>query len=416
MSSPTQLVCLITPGHLASTPRIVKEADALVEAGYLVHVVAGRHFGPVDPLDAEILGDARWQCTRVDYRGGAGALARKILRRLARRLVVHAPFATARVAARASHAEALHLGAVASGLPARLFVGHCLAGLPAAALAAHSRGVPYGFDAEDFHDAETEEVLNEPAERISAHVLQSRYLPGCSHLTAAAPLIGRRYEEAYHVRPRTVLNVFPRAQAPAAPVDADALIPGRPARIYWFSQTVGPGRGLEAVVSILGRMHTPTELHLRGFPAPGYAGRLQALAVSSGMKLPIRFLPPGAPGEMARLAAGADLGLSTEPSLPPNRDICLTNKIFVYLLAGLPQLLSNTAAQSAFAPEIGNAAILGDLSQPEAVARQLDEFFSDPDRVRAARAAAWELATRRFCWDVEKDKFLDSIRALVPLA
>jgi hypothetical protein len=414
MSPTPPLICLITPGHLASTPRIVKEADALVEAGYRVHVVSGRHYEPVDALDSDILGEARWQCTRVDYRGGAGALARKILRRFARRLVVHAPFATARIAARANHAEALHLGAVASSLPAGLFVGHCLAGLPAAAMAAISRRVPYGFDAEDFHDAETAEVLNKPVERISAHVLQSRYLGGCSHLTAASPMIGQKYDEAYQVSPRIVLNVFPRAQAPSAPVDVGTIVPFRPAKIYWFSQTVGPDRGLEAVVSIRGRMQTPTELHLRGFPAVGYAEHLQTLAVSSGMKLPICFLPPGPPGEMARLAAGADLGLSTEPSLPPNRDICLTNKIFIYLLAGLPQLLSNTAAQSAFAPELGAAAILGDLAQADAVARQLDEFFSDPTRIRAARAAAWDLAMRRFCWEVEKAKFLDSIRSVVP--
>jgi len=118
---------------------------------------------------------------------------------------------------------------------------------------------------------------------------------------------------------------------------------------------------------------------------------------------------------MVRLAAGADLGLSTEPSLPPNRDICLTNKIFVYLLGGIPQLLSSTAAQSALAPELGKAAILGNLDQPNAVALQLDDFFSDPARVRAARATAWERANFRFCWDIEKTQFLDSIKAVVPL-
>lgn len=415
MSDVRPLICLITPGHLASTPRLVKEADALLEAGYRVHVIAGRHYTPVDPLDADILGAARWKCTQVDYRGGPSALARKILRRFARLLVVHAPLATVRIAARANHSEALHLGRVAARLPARMFVGHCLPGLPAAALAARSSGAAYGFDAEDFHDAETESVLSEPAERLSAHVLQSRLLAGCSHLTAAAPLIGRRYEESYRVHPRTVLNVFPRAQAPSAPVEVGAVTPERPAQIYWFSQTVGPGRGLEAVTSVLGRMRTPTALHLRGFPASGYAERLQAHAVRVGMKHPIRFLPPGPPGEMARLAAGADLGLSTEPSFPENRDICLTNKIFVYLLAGIPQLLSNTAAQSAFAPEIGEAALLADLAQPEAVALQLDEFFSDPVRIHAARATAWDLATRRYCWDVEKARFLDSIQAVVPL-
>jgi len=44
MSASAPLICLLTPGHVASTPRLVKEADALVDAGYRVHVVAGRHF------------------------------------------------------------------------------------------------------------------------------------------------------------------------------------------------------------------------------------------------------------------------------------------------------------------------------------------------------------------------------------
>ena len=39
------------------------------------------------------------------------------------------------------------------------------------------------------------------------------------------------------------------------------------------------------------------------------------------------------------------MGLSLEESRPRNRDLCLTNKVFVYLLAGIPQLLSHTAAQ-----------------------------------------------------------------------
>jgi glycosyltransferase involved in cell wall biosynthesis len=414
MNSPTPLVCLITPGHLASTPRLVKEADALAEAGIRVRVIAGRHYSPADPLDADILGTAAWPCTRVDYRGGAGPFARKVLRRIARLLVVRAPFASGRIAARANHAETLHFARVAAEVPAQLFVGHGLPGLAAAAIAARTRGVAHGFDAEDFHDTETEAVQIDPAERISAHLLQTRFLAGCSHLTAAAPLIGRRYEEAYRVSPLTVLNVFPRSQAPSEPVDPGVVGPGRPAQVYWFSQTIGPGRGLDAVIAILARMRTPAVLSLRGFAAHGYAEHLQTVAARSGLKHPVSFLPPGPPGEMARLAAGADLGLSTEPSLPPNRDICLTNKIFVYLLAGIPQLLSNTSAQSALAPELGAAGLLADLSQTDSVARQLDEFFSNPTRIRAARAAAWELANRRFCWDVEKTRFLESIRAAIP--
>jgi hypothetical protein len=414
MSDTAPLICLVTPGHVASAPRVVKEADALVEAGYRVHVVAGRSFPGNDELDASILRKAKWQYTRVDYASGA-ALARKVARRVALKLVVHPQFANVAVAARANHTESLRLGTAAARTHARLYIGHCLAALPAASIAANFNGTPYGFDAEDFHDAETDTVLQNPGLLASTQILERNLLPGCVHLTAASPLIGLEYSKRYNVSPRTVLNVFPRSMAPEAPVDPGPISANRPARIYWFSQTIGPGRGLEEAVAILGLMRTPVELQLRGFPSPGYPERLNELAARAGLARPIRFLDPGEPDEMARLAASTDLGLSIEPREPLNKELCLANKIFVYLLAGIPQLLSDTTAQNALARELGEAAISADLLQAEATARRLDEFFSDPARVATARRKAWELATSRYCWDAEKSTYLDSVRSVVPL-
>jgi hypothetical protein len=134
-----------------------------------------------------------------------------------------------------------------------------------------------------------------------------------------------------------------------------------------------------------------------------------------GVTRPVRFLPAGPAAEMARLAATADLGLSTEESTPLNRDLCLTNKIFVYLLAGLPQLLSTTSAQRALAPALGSAALLSDLANPDATARVLDSYFADPGAIRASRQHAWTLARETYCWDVEQEKFLASVqRVLAP--
>jgi hypothetical protein len=343
-----------------------------------------------------------------------GAVARKVIRQFSRLLVVRTPFATVRIAAWANHAEAAHFGAVSSRIPADLYKGHCLPALPAAAMAARARSVKYGFDAEDFHNAETESILHDRAARRSVEVLQEHLLKGCSHLTAAAPLIGAKYAELYGVRPDTILNVFPRDEGPQAPIDPGPICDGRPARIYWFSQTIGPGRGLERVASILGRMRTPVELNLRGFSSDEYASQLQAHATRSGLIRPIRFLAPGLPREMAILAAGADLGLSTEDREPLNRDLCLTNKIFVYLLAGIPQLLSDTSAQRMLAPELGIAAILADLRRTDEVAKELDEFFGSAERIANSRRKAWDLAVGKYCWDLEKTKFLESIRSTVP--
>ena len=379
-----------------------------------MHVVAGSYSPPLDVLDREIFASAAWEHTAVNSQRGGAALGRKLLRRLLRRRAARKPFTAVRTAARIQNAEALHLGAVAARVPAQLYLGHCLPGLPAAAFAGRARGAPYGWDAEDFHDAETEDAIRDPVESAARRMIQSALLPGCIHFTAASPLIGRQYEQVYGVKPLTLLNVFPLAEAPSAPAEPGPISEQRPARLYWFSQTTGPGRGLEAMVAILGRMRVPAELHLRGLVAPDYAARLDSLAQQAGARRPIIYLPPGPAPEMARLASVCDLGLSTEESSPLNRDLCLTNKIFTYLLAGIPQLLSATAAQTALAPELGNAALPGDLSASEATARCLDEFFSDPARIADARRTARESARRRFCWDLEKAKLLESIQRHLP--
>ncbi len=410
MASNAPVVCLITPGHVASTPRLVKNADALAEAGYRVHVVSGRHFAPADALDDTLLARAKWSHTCVDFRSGWMAGMRKLLRYGARRALRFPSIASLRLAARAHHAETFHLARSAAVVPAQLYLGHCLAGLPAAAFAAAARGVGCGFDAEDFHDAEG--GMDE-TERIARRTLQTGLLSRARILTAASPLIAESYRETYGVRADPLLNVFPLSEAPTQPVEPTSTA-NRAARLYWFSQTIGPGRGLEQVIAITARMRMPTELYFRGFVSSNYASHLRALA-GPGRAGSLHFLAPAPPAEMVRLSADADLGLSTEEPQPLNRDLCLTNKIFVYLLAGLPQLLSHTRAQAALAPELGSAALLARLEDPLGTALQLDAFFSAPSRVAEARQTAWQLARQRFCWDIEKLRLLQRVAAVLPL-
>jgi hypothetical protein len=409
-------ICLITPGHVASTPRLVKSADALTEAGYRVHVVAGAPFPPADRLDAEILSTAKWGYTRVNTRTGASVLARKVLRKLARRRLLRSQSASTELAARVHFAESSHLARSAARVPARLFIGHSLPALHAAATAARMRGCAHGFDIEDFHDAETDEAIADPVELRARFLLQSKLLPACRPLTCAAPLIGKKYRESYKVDATTILNVFPLSQAPSGPTEAKIITDDHPAVFYWFSQTVGAGRGLENAIRVMGKMRTPTELHLRGFASDAYANRLRVAARDAGLRRPIKFLEPGSPNEMARLAATSDLGLSVEEGVPLNHDICLPNKVFIYLLAGIPQLLSNTAAQGAIASELQGAVILGNMTDTGQTAARIDAFFSNPQQVATARLSAWNLAKSRYCWDLEKISLVRLFNGVLPLS
>ena len=65
-------VCLVTPAHLASNPRLVKEADALHAAGYRTHVVAADLAESLRAMDQTILARARVDLHARGSRHAAG--------------------------------------------------------------------------------------------------------------------------------------------------------------------------------------------------------------------------------------------------------------------------------------------------------------------------------------------------------
>jgi glycosyltransferase involved in cell wall biosynthesis len=262
-----------------------------------------------------------------------------------------------------------------------------------------------GFDAEDFHSGE---VIDGPGEALRMKMVEAvegALLPSCSYLTAAAPLIAEGYVARYGVsRPTTILNVFPIDMAPKQiSVAASAML-----RAYWFSQTIGLDRGLQAFLQAMARAKTPIELDIRGGDRSGHGETLRALARELGIGDRVKLLPVGEPQEMVRMAAAYDIGLSLETDVSENRRLCLTNKIFTYLLAGVPVVMSDTPAQRALAPDLGAAALLVSLAAPDAMAAALDRFVVSLGR---AKIEAQRLGRERYNWDVEKKALLQSVEA-----
>ena len=114
---------------------------------------------------------------------------------------------------------------------------------------------------------------------------------------------------------------------------------------------------------------------------------------------------------MIELAALYDVGLSLEPGFSENNRRALGNKIFTYLLAGIPVLMSDTPAQRLLAPDLGEGAAIFSLQDSVGIAAQLDVWAFSIEERRRARAAAHERATTRYNWDFEKENFLRSVSA-----
>lgn len=400
-------VCLLSPGHLSTNPRLVKEALALKEAGHDVHIIHGSFTAwgaQNDAPIAKVIGS-----TRAVRFGPVKAPRAIYLRQTAVRRANYAlaslgvvPLA---VAENAHSPVTPDLCSEAADHPSDLYIAHYVAALPAAAKAARRHGTLYAFDAEDFHPGDLPDTPEHRLDKAIVHRIESQYLPGAAYVSAASPMIGEAYVERYGICPTTtILNVFPRENAPAAFTERGAIEPSP--SVYWFSQTVGPGRGLETAIEAIAKAASRPHLYLRGTPARGYEALLRGKAQAAGVAQRLHLLPPAPPDQLERLGAAFDLGLVSELGETHNRGIALTNKLFSYLLGGVPSLASDIPSHQRIAPHLGAAMTLFQTGEAGALAEAIDALLLHPNRLAKARAHAWELGQSRYNWRVESNILL----------
>jgi hypothetical protein len=401
-------VCLLTTGQVSTNPRLVKEADALTEVGHSVHVIAGRGTSWVEENDRALLRDRTWSCTTVGGQQSTDRLryaSTRMRHRLAR------PLASLRYAPSLARHWALariapDLARAARRTPARLYIAHYPAALPAAVAAAALHRARVAYDAEDLYTGEVP-TGDPPDDLIRA--TERAHLPSCSFVTTSSPGIAAVYADLYAITPPTVIhNVFPLADRPAAlrPVSSDGHL-----TLYWFSQTIGPGRGLEDAVLAMSRLDgLSLELHLRGWWHPGYRDKLLSLAGHSGLQ-PDQIVShaPAPPDEMVRLASMHDIGLALEHPNTANHDLCLSNKIFTYLLAGAAVAGTATAGQGPLLDSLGPAAISYPPGDAGTLAGLLRPWLENRHVLQGARESAWNWGMRHYNWDAEKKTFLELV-------
>lgn len=404
-------ICLLTPGQPSTNPRLVKEADALVDAGHEVHVLCAHYATWADAFDRELLGNRKWTCTYVGGKPGSLKYWGTRLRfGISRRLPA---LWRSGVRQWALTRVSLELYRAAVRLDAELYIAHYTGALVAAAAAAHHSRTRFAFDAEDFESGYYNYDKGPSAIDRLIENIEREYLPRCSYISAASPGIAEEYRVKYSIPlPTTLLNVFPTVERPPRLRSTDT---SGPLLLYWFSQTVGLGRGLEDVISALARLDgCDIELHLRGFARVGDWHNLRRFARYSGVSLDRIILHEPLPSsEMIRAAANFDIGLALEQAVSKNRELCLTNKIFSYLLAGNAIVATETLGQRPIMDTIGKAGFIYEPGDVEALASGIRTWYENRGALHEARQQSWDWGTRRFNWDCEKKKFLQVVeRAL----
>ncbi|HUF47145.1 MAG TPA: hypothetical protein VMM93_04955 [Vicinamibacterales bacterium] len=406
-------ICIVTTGQPSTNPRAVKEADALAAAGHAVRLIGAQWADWADEADEKLLAGRAWHgevlrwkradaparfwWTRGRHRAARAAIGWPALGRAL------LPAATSRITP--------ELTTLARRRRADLFIAHNLGALPAAAAAAARWGACLGFDAEDLHSGQFAAADRSAAWRATCQA-ERTWIPQCDYVTAAAPGIAAAYAPFSRRPPTLIRNVFPLADRPARAPGGST--DGR-LRLYWFSQTIGPNRGLEEVVRAMGRLPDGTvELHLRGAWWDRFEDTLAGVARTAGLeRTRIVWHSPSDPGEMVRLAAAWDIGLVTETGETNNSNLAQSNKAYTYLLAGVPILSSDTAGHVELLAEAPGAGWTYPRGDWPALAERFARLAGDRAGRRQAAARAWSWGEVRFNWDVEAQKLVAEVNRVL---
>lgn len=411
----TKRVCLVTAAQISYNPRLVKEADALAQAGYGVRVVALSLNPGKDVLDRGLMATRPWRLEVVRaHRQGPGR-ARWLLAVTRQQACLRAVrlAAASGLRARAYSRFAPELACLAAREKADLYLGHTLPALPAAAWAARRHGARLGFDAEDFQSGIRSFQATPTLEDRLGEGIEAEYLPQCHHLTSASPGVSAALASRCGGRlPTPVLNVFPLTDRP---VHRPVRPAGGPLLLYWFSQVIGTDRGLEDAVQALRQLPVGSaQLHLRGQCDGGARAYVAKLVASAGLADgAVVIHPPAPPEQMVALCGEFDVGLALEVPFSPNRIICMndlcTNKVFTYLMGGLALAASAVDTGAVIYDGAGFSYPTGNAS---ALAVGLRRWLDQPAALQQARDKAWALATTRYNWELEKEKLIAAVRTV----
>jgi glycosyltransferase involved in cell wall biosynthesis len=408
-------ICIVSPGYLSSTPRVVKEADALAAAGLDVRVVCTE--GNLDYLrayDAQLHASRSWRWSHVDWspsRAGERALYWKS--RLRTRIARSIEPLLRRWRPWSEMAEGFfssELAPLAAAEQADLYIGHYPAGLIAAAQAAARWNSRLAYDAEDFHVGEDLVTASPSTRSQRIHTIEQRYLPACAYVSAASRRIGEALAERYGLSIPVVLhNVFSWSDR----VSIDGRIKDRRGpglSLYWFSQTIGEGRGLEDAIRAVGQLQGAVQLHLRGVISAGTERRFRSLADQSGAKERVFFHAPVAPEELLSRAAEHDIGLALEQPVSLNRKMAASNKLFMYLLAGLAVAATDMIGQRDILEPLGPASLLYSPGDIPALARGLQRWADSPETLSASKRASLAAAQERWNWEKESETLIRQVQ------
>jgi glycosyltransferase involved in cell wall biosynthesis len=185
---------------------------------------------------------------------------------------------------------------------------------------------------------------------------------------------------------------------------------GPEVRIALYQGNLQHNRGLDRLIRAAAFLEPDIVIVMMGHGPKGIQAKLEALIAREGVSDRVRIIPAVPYEELLDWTSSADIGLivySSDYSL--NVQMCLPNKLFEYLMAGVPVLTSELEAITEVVKTYDVGQVVSSLA-PADVGAAINAILADPQALARMHRNALEAAQEEFHWEKESQRLIHLYR------
>lgn len=267
-------------------------------------------------------------------------------------------------------------------------------------LIARLRSVPLVYDSHEYF-TEVPELIDRPGVRKFWLRLEQSIFPRLNNVITVNKKLAQIYSEAYNV-PVSVIRNVPSISSPAN--YAEKHLQNKKTDVLIYQGALNLGRGIELMIDCMAFLENCELLVIgRGDISSDLKKRVEAKQLADRVHFTGRIDPIS----LQEFTRKASLGLSLEEDLGLNYRYALPNKIFDYIHAGIPVVVSDLPVMGNFVLENKVGAVLTERNS-KALAQLIVRVLSE----RRSYDSFLRDAAVNYNWDKEKVKLLKLIENL----
>jgi glycosyltransferase involved in cell wall biosynthesis len=289
-------------------------------------------------------------------------------------------------------------------LKADVLVSNDLDTLPAVYLVSKIKNTVLVYDSHEYF-TEVPELKNRMLVRRIWEKIESRMLPHIHFSSTVSPPIANAYLKKYGIHMEVIRNLPFRRLAKAAP---EFHLRKQSEKILLYQGALNMGRGLEMAIEAM-KYTENTVLVIIG--QGDVETELKELTRLLGLAERVSFTGRISPEKLFDYTVQADLGISLEEDLGLNYRFALPNKVFDYIQAGVPVLVSDLPELKSLVLQY-DVGTINNTKTPAELGALFNNILGDETKIQA-----WKLnlkkAAAELCWENEEQKLVNLYQAAI---